>query len=94
MKERWRESRIDAEIDSNALREKIRELSEYELRAGEGNLIIWLRNQMGNTMEPKLEQEEGYIGIRKLPTVINRRGDREIKFSKLLFLIKVDKGLI
>ena len=69
-------------------------MSEYELRAGEGNLIIWLRNQMGNTMEPKLEHEEGYIGIRQLPKRTRGRGDRYVKFSKLLFLIKVDKGLI
>ena len=47
---------------------------------------------MGNTMELNLEQKEGYIGIRQLPKVINRRGDREIRLIKLLFLIRVDKG--
>ena len=94
MRERWRDARIDAEIDSNVLSEKIKELSEIELRSGEVNLIIWLRNQMGNTMEPKLDCKKGYIGIRQLPKMTKGRGDRDVKFSKLLFFIKVDKGMI
>ena len=89
MKERWRDARLDAEIDYNTLRDKIKELSENELRSGEGNLIIWLRNQMGNIMEPKLECEEGYIGLRQFPRMTKDRGDRDVKFSKLLFLIRV-----
>ena len=48
LKENWRDSSLDVEIDSRALREKIMSLSERELRNGEGNLVIWLRNQMGN----------------------------------------------
>ena len=72
--------------------DKIKGLSERELRSGEGNLIIWLRNQMGNVTEPKLEREGGYIGLRQFPKFAKGRGDREIKFSKLLFLIKLDKG--
>ena len=39
-------------------------LSIRELRAGEGNLAIWLRNPMGNFIEPKLEREKGFIGLR------------------------------
>ena len=47
---------------------------------------------MVNVTEPKLEREGGYIGLRQFPKFAKGRGDREIKFSKLLFLIKLDKG--
>ena len=68
-------------------------LSERELRAGEGNLVIWLRNQMGNFIEPKIERESGFIGLKQFPKFVRRRSDRDIKLSKLLFLIRLDKGL-
>ena len=55
--EKWKERGLDVEIDSRALRDKISGLSERELRNGEGNLVIWLRNQIGNMTEPKLERE-------------------------------------
>ena len=93
MKENWRATGLDVEIDSRALKEKIMSLSERELRAGEGNLAIWLRNQMGNFIEPKLERESGLIGLRQFPKFARGRNDRDIKFSKLLYLISLDEGL-
>ena len=56
MKGKWGEKGLDVEIDSRALGDMIMSLSDRELRAGEGNLVIWLRNQMGNLTEPKLER--------------------------------------
>ena len=68
-------------------------LSERELRAGEGNLAIWLRNQMGNLTEPKLEREKGFIGVKQFPRFARERSDRDTKFSKLVYLMLLDEGL-
>ncbi len=51
----------DPRINTNALNDLITVLGENELRAGEGNLIIQLRNRLVRFVEPQLELEGGYI---------------------------------
>ena len=65
------------------LREKIISLSEAELRKGEGNIILWLRSQIGTLIEPVLEREKGFRGCRQFPKIVECNGNRETKLSKL-----------
>ena len=51
----------DPRVNTTALNDFIINLDEDELRAGEGNLIIHLRNRVGRFVEPSLELEEGFI---------------------------------
>ena len=48
-------------INTTALNDLITGLEENELRAGEGNLIIHLRNRLGRFVELQLELEGGLI---------------------------------
>ena len=90
--ENWKNKSLDVEIDSRALREKIISLSEGELRRGEGNIAIWLRNQIGNLSEPFLEREEGFKGVRYFPKFVRDNGNRITKLTKLEFLMALDHG--
>ena len=88
--ERWKNRNLDVEIDSAALREKIISLSEAELRRGEGNLVIWLRNQFGNLSEPRLEREDGFKGVRYFPKIVGDIGNRKTNLTKLEYLLALD----
>ena len=90
--ERWKGRNLDVEIDSTALKETIISLSEGELRRGEGNLAIWLRNQIGNLSEPILEREDGFKGVRHFPKFVGDNGNRVTKLTKLEFLMALDHG--
>ena len=86
----WKSKNLDVEIDSAALREKIISLSETELRRGEGNLILWLRNQFGTLSEPLLEREDGFKGVRQFPKIVGDTGSRKTKLTKLEYLLTLD----
>ena len=88
--ERWKGRNLDVEIDSTALKEKIISLSEGELRRGEGNLAIWLRNQFGNLSEPRLEREDGFKGVRYFPKIVGDIGNRKTNLTKLEYLLALD----
>ena len=90
--ERWKGRNLDVEIDSTALKEKIISLSEGELRRGEGNLVIWLRNQFGNLSEPMLKREDGFKGIRYFPKIVGDIGNRKTNLTKLEYLLALDNG--
>ena len=81
---------LDVEIDSAALREKIISLSEAELRRGEGNLVLWLRNQFGILSEPMLEREDGFKGVRHFPKIVGDIGNRKTNLTKLEYLLALD----
>ena len=51
----------DPKINTFELNFLITNLGENELRAGEGNLIIHLRNRLGRFVPPQLELEGGFI---------------------------------
>ena len=54
-------SLADPKINTFELNLLISNLGENELRAGEGNLIIHLRNRLGRFVPPQLELEGGFI---------------------------------
>ena len=90
----WKCKNLDVEIDSSALREKIISLSEAELRKGEGNIILWLRSQIGTLIEPVLEREKGFRGCRQFPKTTECIGNRETKLSKLEYLLALDNRVL
>ena len=52
---------FDPRINASELNNLIIRLDEDELRSGDANLIIYLRNRLGKYVEPSLELDEGFI---------------------------------
>ena len=88
----WKSKNLDVEIDSAALKEKITSLREDELRKGGGNIILWLRSQSGALREPELMREQGFRSCRRFPKMNENIGNREIKLSKLEYLLLLDSN--
>ena len=84
------EELAEVEIDTAAQREKIISLSEAKLRRGEGNLVLWLRNQFGILSEPMLEREDGFKGVRHFPKIVGDIGNRKTNLTKLEYLLALD----
>ena len=75
----------DPRINTTALNDFIVNLEEDELRAGEGNLIIYLRNRLGRFVEPLLELEEGFISTAPYRHVAKRK---IISTEKLMTILR------
>ena len=86
----WKSKSLDVEIDSVALKEKIIDLGEDELRKGAGNIILWLRGQNGVLRGPELVREEGFRSLRKFPRLKEGVDCKRINLSKLEYLLALE----
>ena len=77
--------RADPNINTDALVELIKVLSEEDLRSGKANLAISLRTRFGRYTEPALELEEGYVPTLSANGAV---GGRKIDDEKMLLILK------